>query len=616
MIAQILLSQRFPKSLGIFDYRVPSDLVSSIKPGQLVEMPFRNSPREGVVLRLADQSSIDKPLKELTRIIDPEPVVTTEQLQLAEWMAEYYGVSIGTITKTMLPPIPKRSHAVRTPKHQPATLSDDRGCVDTVHSILEAHTDAIIIPSSHNQSQLFYRELAATTDGMTLIIVPEVDQIASIAECVSSDQAEHIVRFHAKLNKNQAYAAWQKIQTDPQAIIIGTKLAVFLPLHHLQWLVIDHEENQNHHQSDQNPRFDVRTVVAQLSHLHHTPILYHSPAPSVATYAHEKNRHAFSRADHAVSTIDMREEHKKKNFAVLSDTLHDQVAKQLEQKKRTFLFLNKRGAAAAMICRDCGYIVPCSSCGQPAMYHTESQQLYCHRCNAKTDIPKFCPDCGGIDLKPSGIGTQSVETYLHKTFSHARVLRIDSDTDIPKEIDADIIVGTSRAFSLIPWETIGLVGVVSADTFLHLADYRAAERTWQILALLRYYSTAPLLIQTFSPDLPVFAHFPEGLDTFYSEEIQLRKHLGYPPAGNLIKLTFTHADKATMVKEAERLYIKLNATPLDTSIITPLHPKQHNKWSMYVLLRYSPDTPEKVIRHILQDVPDTWTIDRDPETIL
>lgn len=616
MIAQVLLSQRFPKSMGVFDYQIPTALEGKVLPGQIVQMPFRSSMRDGVILKLLTTSSINKPLKELVSIIDEKPILSAEQLTLAEWMADYYAVSIGTIAKAMLPPIPKRKHVVTEKKYKTTEVDPDPQSSATIDKLITSSATTLYVPVMVSQSAQFYQQLFRKQLGMLVIIVPEVTDIARIASTVPGDKAAHIIPFHAKLNKNQTHAAWQKMQTDARAIIIGTKSAIFLPFHHLQYLIIDHEENQNHHQSDQNPRFDVSMVIRKLSELHHTPILYHSPAPSVVTYAQVKNCVSLPAPDRVTRIIDMREEHNQKNYDILSDDLLTVTKETLSAKKRIFLFLNKRGAASAMLCRDCGYVLPCPSCGQPAAYHSESQQLYCHRCNARTAIPKFCSDCGGINLKPSGIGTQSVESYVRKNFPSATVQRIDSDTELPGTLDADIIIGTTRAINLLPWAEIGLVGMVSADTFLHLADYRAAERTWQLMSLLRYYTDSPLYIQTFSPDLPAFKYFPDKTETFYAQEIDTRTQLGYPPAGNLIKLTYQNADKPAVVKEAERLYAKLNSTPLDTSIITPLHPKQHNKWSMYVLLRYSPDTPTKVIHQVLQDVPDTWAIDRDPETIL
>ncbi|MFZ6036110.1 MAG: replication restart helicase PriA [Patescibacteria group bacterium] len=621
MFAEVILSQRFPKHLGIFDYAIPDDLTPSISLGMAVRIPFRSSIREGVVIRIKKRSAISKKIKNILGVIGDIPLLSAEQILLAEWVAQYYAVSIGTVIKTMLPPIPKQKRAVVEPSLTSTTILPDSRMATAVRGIKRSTRHILFVPSAAEQSGAFYRAFLSQSTTQTLIIVPETDCIHRIASYVPVGRHKHVIPFHGGLNTTQAYHHWRRIQSDSQAIIIGTKQALFAPIHNLSAVIIDREENQNHHQSDQNPRFDARIVARQLVAIHQSQLISLSPAPSVTTYAQVERQHAQLVQPYSVSTrqshvIDMRTERKNKNFSVLSEAVTDAMRETLSKQKKVVLIINKRGAAAAMMCRDCGLVVPCPSCGQPLAYHHQPEQLFCHRCNTKAEVPLFCSNCGGTTLIASGIGTQSVESYVRSQFPSAHCERIDGDTPDIDHISGEVIIGTTRVLPMIQWQSIGTACVISADTFLHLADYRAAERTWQLLSYLNFHTLCPLFIQTFTPDMPIFQFFPGNMKQFYSLELAQRKKLGYPPFGSLIKLMYQHTDKTSAVREATRLYSRLNATPLDTHVITPLRPFQHKKWTMYILLRYSPQTPKSIISRVLQQLPDGWQIDRDPETIL
>ncbi|MDD5040260.1 MAG: primosomal protein N' [Patescibacteria group bacterium] len=615
---EIILSQRFPKSLGVFDYEVPDALADDIRVGQLVSIPFRSSQRDGVVIRLKETSPYARTIKQVATIIQPEPLLTDAQLKLAEWMAAYYFVSIGTVVKMMLPPLPKKTSTKRS--HFPSAQKPIRDTsIDKITTRLFTNTEpSLIWLTRASQRNAFYSSLFSLNKPV-LVIAPTIMDMQLIAGFVPEKYHTTTALVHSKLNKNEQYELYTGIREKKVRIIIGTKRALLSPIQAKTAIIIDQEENGNHKQSDQNPRFDARLAAEKLASYTRSPIAFLAYAPSVARY----NRYRFSitrlsaSAAPAISTIDMREEYKKLHYSVFSELCIESIKKALDQKKKILLFINKRGTSSSVVCKDCGHIHTCETCSLPFVYHEKDDMLYCHRCNKKSQVPPFCPHCSGTTFKFTGSGTQKVEREIKKLWPQKKIQRFDKDTEPDKRINTnDIIVGTERVFNYLDWDAIGCVGIVSADTFLHLPDYRSSERTFQLLQEIKARSKALIVIQTYSPDNQAIRLAVQDVpDQFYSTELEDRKMLGYPPFKNLIKLIYQHADKKTCLRETERMLRILKTSPLEAHIATPLQPYVRSKWRMYIILKVPPDR-EHMLSPILKHIPSTWIIDRDPETLL
>jgi len=627
MYCEVILSQRFPKHLGIFDYKIPEYLVSQIKIGQLVTIPFRKSEREGIVIKIKRTGIPGKKIKEISKINQPEPIITPKQIQLAEWMAQYYFVSLGTIIKMMLPPIPKKKSIKKqllpSPFPQP-TLPLSLN--DLIYKLVKDKQQKFLFwPQIPEQQAQFLYWLIKRIKGTILIIVPEIMDINYFVRLLPENIQKKTAIIHSQLNKNQFYNTYSDIIQNKKEIIIGAKLALFSPIQKLQLIILDQEENQNHKQSDQNPRFDARLVAEKLASLHKSQLLFTSHAPTVNTYYQlSKKRIQLLQPKNKpkkITIIDLKEERKKRNYSVFSDLLEEKTNQVLKQSKKIFFFINKRGAASSVVCQDCGYIINCPNCQLPLIYHTTSNAprttsfLYCHRCNKKSELPPFCPKCSGVTLKFTGLGTQKVESEAKKLWPKAKIFRLDKDIKLTTKLsDYDIMVGTERAFDYLDWQKIGLTGVITADTFLHLPDFRSTERTWQMLSKISYLSQSPLIIQTYTQGNPAIKYI--NSENFYKSELSERKAVGYPPFANLVKLIYQNKDKKTCFTEAQRLYKKLKTFPLSVSLVTPLTPFQYNKWQMYIVIKYSSPSQDNIVNKILTAIPPDWIIDRDPENLL
>ncbi|MBU0598318.1 primosomal protein N' [Patescibacteria group bacterium] len=624
MFAEIILSRRFPKHIGIFDYQIPKVYAKQIKIGQLVTIPFRKSEVEGIIIKIKEQGIAGKNIKEIINITNPDPIIIPNQILLAEWMSRYYFVSLGTIIKMMLPPIPKKIHATKyqyKSAYPPVISSEIKDALNLIKKQQAASTFVQI--TDHLEKEQFIFGLINKNKGTKLIIVPEINQINKIINIFPKAYQEKIAIIHSQLNKNEFYKTYKLILENKAELIIGTKLGIFAPFQNLKAIIIDHEEDDNHKQSDQNPRFDARTACQQLSKIYKSKLIYLSHSHSVETYAQIKNQEIVNLQSKTaikrpVSIINMRDERKKRNYSVFSDKLHEEIDKAIANKKKVFLFINKRGSASSVICQDCGNILDCNQCQQPLMYHEKGSLLYCHNCNSKSELPPFCPKCSGPNFKFTGLGTQKIEKEANKFWPKQKIIRIDKDEkEINIPANYNIIIGTSRAIHVLDWDAISLVGIVSADTFLYLPDFRASEKTWHLMHNIAYYSSCPIIIQTYNSEHPAINLFKiSDNKNFYKNELEERKSLKYPPFSQLIKLTYQNKDKNECLNETMRLLRILKSSPCEASILTPLIPFQRGQWRMYIILKCELSLKKNLLDNIINTVPDNWIIDRDPVNLL
>ncbi|MFA5052173.1 MAG: primosomal protein N' [Patescibacteria group bacterium] len=626
LFCEITLSQRFPKQLGIFDYSVPGHLQPAIRHGQLVHIPFRNSVREGVVIRLKKQSIAGKKIKPITDIIRPNPILTSEQLQLAEWLAQKYFVSIGSVIKMILPPLPARKPTISDNLTAETILTTDNAFLkNAIHAlILSKEKHWFYQPSRTEETRICIKNLIASANGTILIIVPTIQDIDDIRPLVPASDADRVTLFHGNLGKHQHYQAYETIRTASVRIVIGTKLSLFLPFQNLRYIVLTQSENRNHKQSDQNPRYDARTVALKLSDLHNAKTIFCSHAPTVEQYKLIQDKTWIRLTDphtddsRPYHIVDMREERKKRQSRILSETLIDEMKDSLAKKSTVFLYANRRGSSSSVVCGDCGLAIVCPECQQPLVYHGQSKMLFCHQCNVKYPLPLTCKKCGGVHLRFHGTGAQQVEQEVKKYWPNTSVIRLDQDAEKPAStLTADIVIGTELAIPYVDWDRVGVTGVINADSLLYLPDFRSSERTWQQITLFHYLTGQPCVIQTNTPDYPVMNALGKNEpELLYRQELTDRMLLNYPPYTRLVKLIVSHPDKNRCVQEAQRVYRMFQPSRVFASILTPLRPFIRKRWYMYLILKIPYSMNEDKINLLISQVPVGWQIDRDPINLL
>ena len=386
---------------------------------------------------------------------------------------------------------------------------------------------------------------------------------------------ENIAILHSKLSIGERYDAWQKIKKGDIKIVIGARSAIFAPVQNLGLVIVD-EEHDMSYKSDMTPRYHAKDIAKYMAKEKHCPLVLGSATPDLETYYEAKNTEKSNlyvltkRANQMqlpkIDVVDLRQELAIGNKSMLSIQLQEEIQKNLQRKKQTILFLNRRGYSTFLMCRDCGHVFICKNCNISLTYHKFENKLKCHYCGFEKKIPDKCEVCSSEKIKYFGTGTQKLEEEVKKLFPQATTIRMDSDTVTKKnsheeilnqfkQENKDILIGTQMVVKGHHFPNVTLVGVVAADGILNIEDYRAPERTFQTLVQVagRAGREEPgrVIIQTYNPDHYAIIHSQnQNYEAFYKTEITLRKMLKYPPFCDIILIKFQGTNKEELQKAA------------------------------------------------------------------
>lgn len=415
-----------------------------------------------------------------------------------------------------------------------------------------------------------------------LFLVPEISLTPQMIDIVTKKFGDRVAVLHSSLTQRQRYDEWFRIKNGDADVVIGARSAIFAPLNNLGLIIID-EEHEQSYKSETNPRYHAGEIARYRAKNENAVLVFASATPSLESYYLAQNgRYQLiemnSRVNNAslpdVDIIDMRAELKADNRSIFSDKLKNAIEDNLNNKKQTILFLNKRGFSSFVSCRNCGYVVECPNCNISLTYHKSNNSLICHYCDYKEKMPDVCPECGSKYIKLFGVGTQRVADEIEHLFPGARVLRMDSDTtserDSHKKIvsdfrngNADILVGTQMISKGLDFENVTLVGVLSADMSLFMDDFRAYERTFDLITQVcgrsgRGSEKGRAIIQTYNPQNEIL-YFSKNNDYkgFYESEIDVRGSLEYPPFCEMINITFSGEKERECENKIKDFYKKL-----------------------------------------------------------
>lgn len=629
-IAQIIPAMRLKRSLHFFDYLIPAELESEVKIGQVVEIPFRNQLIKGVILNLTESSDQTYELKPLSKIIDPIPYLAVWQLELIRFMSEYYFVSMAMVLKMILPDIPKRKAAKSEDKVvaflKPEIIKKD------LSGLMSAAKPVLMTYSKFEEKISAYYQLIneiIKTDQQVVLIVPEFNNLHKIYQYLG-DYKEVTSIFLNDLPKNKFWQEWLKIKNGQTKVIIGTRSAIFAPFKNLGAMIIDDEDNSSHKQEEPNPRYNVKNVALKIKELTGTRLIFSAQAASVSSWYNVKTEtwELFPLTENLIlpqiSIIDRQDEFRKGNYSIFSEKLQEQINLNLQTHKKTFLFLNRKGSATLISCKDCGYVATCPTCHLPLTFYKEKGQLQCHHCAYKMDLPLTCPKCQSPELKLTGTGTEKAEADLKKDFPQAKIIRIDLDNQNQLALKtADIIIGTQYAFDFVDWNEIQAIGVINADTLFYVPDYRSMEKTYNLLAKLILVisdNSKQFICQTFSPENYVIMSLKNlDVNSFYEHEIKERREAQYPPYAKLVKLIFQTVDYNGGLEEVEETYnlLKKEAEVNKGIIINPplmAYTQQVRgkfRWQLIIKI-----IDQQANLSFLNSLSDNIIIDVDPESLM
>nr|BBH90328.1 primosomal protein N' [Thermosporothrix sp. COM3] len=473
-----------------------------------------------------------------------------------------------------------------------------------------------------------------------IVLVPEIALTTQAVQRVAARFPGRIAIMHSELSTGERHEEWQRIRSGAVDIVIGSRSALFAPVPDLGIIIIDEEHEAAYKQSSTKPTYHAREAALRLGEILHIPVVLGSATPSVESFYRAEQgvyelvslKGRIGATLPPVEIVDLRNELRAGHTSIISRRLQEELRTVLERKQQAILFLNRRGAASFVLCRDCGYVALCNRCDIPLTYHATEQILLCHYCGLQMNMLHFCPSCHSAGIRYFGLGTEKVQETIQRLFPEARLLRWDRDTARNRHAhaellerfarrDADILIGTQMIAKGLDLPGVTLVGVVSADIALNVPDYSASERAFTLLTQVagragRGSEPGTVIIQTFNPQ-----HFcietasRHDYHEFYAAEIEVRRRFAYPPFRQFAKFTYAHRKRSRCQHEALRLQAQITEwirllNMNDTDIVGPApafpeRVKEKYRWQM--LLR-GPDL-HRLLRVI--DAPD-WEIDIDP----
>ncbi len=411
-----------------------------------------------------------------------------------------------------------------------------------------------------------------------IVLVPEISLTPQMVERFKSRFGELVAVLHSRLSDGERYDEWRKIADGKARVAVGARSAVFAPFSNLGLIIID-EEHESSYKQEESPKYHARDTAIERGRLSGAPVVLGSATPSLETYVSavegryqrlQLTERALGGAMPAVTIVDMREQLKGGNRSMFSAPLFEGLQKRLERGEQSVLLLNRRGYSTFVMCRSCGYTAGCPHCDISLTYHQHTRLLRCHYCGYSQAQPETCPECGSPHIRYFGTGTQKVEEELARLFPGIRVIRMDVDTTTEKgshekwltmfrEHKADVLLGTQMVAKGLDFPLVTLVGVIAADTVLHLPDFRAAEKTFQLLTQVagragRHQLPGEVVIQTYSPEhYSVQTASQHDYEAFVQQERRQRQQLGYPPYCRLICITLSDPNLQAVVRAGEAL---------------------------------------------------------------
>ena len=637
-------------------------------------MPFGRRLLIGYIVGFLNKTPI-KGIRPLKDIIDQEPLLDREMLKLTRLVADYYYASWGEVIEAAHPAsVRKKKRPIvlrfaRNDKYGKTEMPRLSEGLQLPHSLSpqQKHALRLITESINRKRYEVFLLHGITASGKTevylqaikqvlaqgrssIILVPEISLTPQTEERFKSRFGEKVALMHSRLSASQRASQWQMAKRGEAQIVIGARSAVFAPVKNLGLIVVDEEHENTYKQKDPSPRYHAREVATLRAKLAQATVILGSATPSLESYYFAKKgkfrllslpERVTKRDLPQVDVIDMREELalRRRRTNIFSRALEVQIRQTLRKGEQAILFLNRRGFSTFINCPKCGYVAKCRRCQVCLIYHYATKTLICHYCNFSMTPPQICPQCSSSYLRYFGLGTEKVESELHRLYPQARIARMDTDiTAKPdahtrifadfKEGKIDILVGTQMVAKGLDFPRVSLVGVVSADTALNLPDFRSGERTFNLLTQVggragRGQMEGRVIIQTYVPKhYAIIASIKHDYHKFYQREIKSRKELKLPPFAHLVNLTLRGRNEKKVRSIADELSQRLKKE-MSTKAVQVLGPapaavpkiRGSFRWNVLLKGRH-PQQLIELLRKVLKDFKrykgTILTVDVDP----
>jgi primosomal protein N' (replication factor Y) len=593
-----------------FHYAVPPELTERIQIGSFVKVPFGSRVVDGWVAGFISEPEVPV-VKPITRLVGTEPVIDAVRLRLARLVSNRFQSPLSETIRAMIPAYVKVSSPGRRKKtavgqktrKNVSDISPDnkRGfelCLTpdqekAIRALERAQTErhyrgfVLFGVTGSGKTEVYLRAISRSLSlgRQAIMLVPEIALTPQAIRQLKSHFGSDVAVLHSGVSRREGYEAWRRVCLGEAKVVLGARSAVFAPCLDPGVIILD-EEHEFTYKECEDPRYHAREVAEMRAKLAGGVVVFGSATPSVETFynaLHGKYEMLYmpSRVDGlhtpSVSVVDMRRVFSGGSRKVLSPALQTKMKDAISRGEKIILFVNRRGYSPFVLCRECGYTERCPNCDVSLTFHLKQKVMICHYCGYKKRPPQQCPSCGGTDIKLFGLGTQRVEETVKNMFEDAEVVRLDSDTttkkgshkailDAFRNGPANVLVGTQMVAKGLDIPEVTLVGVISADTTLHLPDFRASERTFQMVTQVagrtgRGHLGGEVIIQTFNPDhYSIEMASLQDYRSFYDKEILYRKELRYPPFSHIANIWVSSEDEEQAKQAAAEVAHALDAT--------------------------------------------------------
>lgn len=501
--------------------------------------------------------------------------------------------------------------------------SEQQKCVDTI--LLNSYNNKFLIHgiTGSGKTEIYMnlvKEMIKQNKD-SIVLIPEIALTPQMVERFKGRFGRDVAIFHSRLSVGERFDEWMRVKMGNVKVAIGARSAIFLPFSNLGLIVID-EEHETSYKSDSDPKYHARDIASFKSEIEGCKVVLGSATPSIETY-YKATQGEYdiitlnNRADGAnlptIDIVDMRQELKDGNKSMFSRRLQEEMFNCLEKKEQAIMFLNRRGYSTFVSCRECGYVFKCSNCDISLTYHNDDN-LTCHYCGAKQKALRTCPKCKSKYVKYFGVGTEQLEQSVKRTFLDSKPLRMDFDTtrgkDSYERVYRDfaakrynVLIGTQMIAKGLDFKDVTLVGIIAADLSLNLPDYRAAERTFQLITQVagragRGNKAGTVILQTYNPENYSIIYAAENnYKSFYEEEIIIRKLREYPPFSKILCINLSSENEENLIKCIQNLADKIRIKNYESDKIELLGPcpcgvskiKKLHRWQIILKGKFDDD---------------------------
>lgn len=634
---------------GTFTYAIPDNLCDSIRRGSIVTVPFGQSRDvSGLVIRVHDTLPHEFTPREIEAVLPPEACINDRLTDFILWISDYYMSWPGEAMKAAIPSAEvfpgmvtrrrKRKNATESSMKviSPALLTDVQAKVfDTIRELFDSHEVVLLHGvTSSGKTEIYVHLIREQIDlgRQVLYMLPEIALTTQVIERLKRHFGDAIGVFHSRLTPAARRDVWERVSNGTLRAVLGVRSSLFLPFKELGLIIVDEEHDSSYKQYDPAPRYHARDSAMMLSRMHGGKTLLGSATPSLESYHNAKEgRFGLVELKSRYGEVMMPEMiiadtrsfgRREKMVSHFTPKLIDAIGDALNKSEQIILFQNRRGFSPYLMCPDCGWVPQCSNCSVSYTYHKSIGKLVCHYCGRSTKIPSECPECGSASLSTMGFGTEKIEEEIKLLFPSATVARMDQDTtrrrsaasSILSDFAAgktDILIGTQMISKGLDFEKLTVVGILDADNMLHFPDFRAFERSFQLMEQVsgragRRTHRGKVIIQTADPSHLVLRQvLKHDYMAMCNTQLGERSLFSYPPFSKIIRIIIRHRDQDELNISAARLAGNLRRQ-LGRHVLGPEFPlvMQVQKWYIKTIIikidgTLSPTRVKEVIRRTI-----------------